>query len=81
MPTDTETRLALAEARIEALQHLLIAAVVTANQRLPGSAAATTRIANALGSFSADWADTAAAQQTQLLLDHLRSALALPVND
>lgn len=81
MPASTEARLAHAEARIEALQHLLIAAVVSANQRLPGSAAATTRIANALGGFSADWADAAAAHQTEQLLDHLRTALALPVND
>jgi len=81
MPANTEARLALAEARIEALQHLLIAVVVAANQRLPGSAAATTRIANAVGGFPADGEGVAAAQETELLLDHLRTALSLPVND
>ena len=69
------------EARLAALEHLVIAAVAAIDARAPGMAAATARIAQRTRPLAGPNAEAAATEHVSALLDHLRDICGLPVND
>jgi len=69
------------EARIDALQDLLLAHVIATSPRLQGGPQATLRVAESMRAGAMAREERGRAKALDALLDHLREAFGLPVND
>lgn len=69
------------EARLAALEHLVVATLVAARVRVPELPVATARVAEHFRSFAAEHDPPGTVEHLDALLDALRDSLSFPIND